>query len=122
YIAAVGDSSRPPLTTRWLGPNRLEVRGDFPAGRVVSLRVSYAEGWRAWQGGERIPIGRDPLGFMTLHPQPEPDGCLRLEYAGSLEQRVCGWISFVTLAAAAIFSFSAQIQNPPRLVNRVEPR
>ncbi|HYM11011.1 MAG TPA: hypothetical protein VEU62_09765, partial [Bryobacterales bacterium] len=47
YIAAVGDSSRPPLTTRWLGPNRLEVRGDFPAGRVVSLRVSYAEGWRA---------------------------------------------------------------------------
>ncbi len=100
FLAAAADPTRPEVDTRWLSPNDLEVRGEFPPGRLLSLRVSHAEGWRAWQGAVRIPVERDHLGFLVVRPGPDPEGRVRLRYVGSLEQRVCAWISLVTLAAS----------------------
>ena len=102
YIAAVADPARAALRTRWLEPASLEVRGEFPPETLVSLRVSHADGWRAWQGSRRIPVERDHLGFLVLAPAPDRDGHLRLHYAGSLEQRAGGWISLLTLAACLV--------------------
>ena len=109
YVAAVGDPARPVLVTRWITPNRLEIQGEFSPGYLVSLRVSHAEGWRAYQGSTRIPAERDRLGFLVLRPQPDPEGRLRLEYVGELEQRICGWISFVTLGVGVVIFFYRRV-------------
>ncbi|MBI3666500.1 MAG: hypothetical protein HY236_09820 [Acidobacteria bacterium] len=100
YVAALDDPSRPLLETKWLTPNQLEVQGPFPEGMVASLQVSHADGWQAIQGQARIPIERDHLGFMVLHPHPEQNGRLLLRYSGEPEQRFCGWISLLTLVAS----------------------
>ena len=97
YLAALGDAERPALETRWISPNQVEVSGEFPAGMLVSLRVSHDEGWQVFQGGEKIRAWRDPLGFLAIEPYPEPLGRLRLRYVGSPEQRFCGWVSLLTL-------------------------
>ena len=100
YIAALEDSTRPALEASWLTPDDLNLRGDFPAGFATSVQVSHADGWRAYQGGYRIPVESDPMGWLVLHPVSEENGLIRLHYAGSLEQRIGGWISFTALATA----------------------
>jgi hypothetical protein len=112
YVAAVSDATRPVLQVHWRAPTELDIRGEFPAGDLISLRVAEAEGWRAYQGTARLPVERDHLGNIVLRPSADEAGHLRLRYVGSAEQRAGGWLSFLTLCGGMLFCLLRQSKVP----------
>lgn len=102
YVAAMDDVSRPRLATRWLGTGDMEIEGTIPDQMLVAVRVTYDEGWRAFQDGRRLEIGCDKMGFMVVHATPGASAKIRLRYRGTAEQRVmAGVCSLAWIASLA---------------------
>jgi hypothetical protein len=87
YVRAIADASRPRLRTRWEGSSAIHIDGSFPPEMLVSLQVLYDGGWRAWQDGQPLEVGRDTVGYILLRPQSAGSGGIRLQYLGTREHR-----------------------------------
>jgi len=73
--------------------------GDFDPGReVVLLRISHHPGWKAYQDGKRVPLKKDPIGFILVEPK-EKGGKLTLGFSPPLDVFL-GYL--VTLATALL--------------------
>jgi hypothetical protein len=83
------------LETRWDGTSALEVRGPVPAGHDVVVAVTNENGWVATQGGTKVPVESNKLGFMVVKARPSSDAAIRLEYRGTVEQRVMAVLSLL---------------------------
>lgn len=114
YVAAITDFRRPQLAVRWNGYSALTIAGPVVSDSVIALQVNYDPGWRAAQNGRPIPIERDHLGFMVLHPQPAASTAVELEYHGTTEQRVMAVVSALSwmIAIAALVSFRRKRKLP----------
>ncbi|HEX7598329.1 MAG TPA: hypothetical protein VF518_08945, partial [Polyangia bacterium] len=88
YVAAIEDSSRPALDSRWIDTNTFAVTGPAPPGTLVAIQVNADPGWRATQDGREIAITRDTLGFVVLHPSPAAATRIELRFRGTIEQRL----------------------------------
>jgi hypothetical protein len=55
-----------PTTTEWLGTDALRVHAPVQEGQSVFLQVTFDSNWRAYVDGRRVPVRRNPLGFMTI--------------------------------------------------------
>ncbi|HYP09003.1 MAG TPA: hypothetical protein VER03_22440, partial [Bryobacteraceae bacterium] len=97
YVLAIEEASRPTLTARWLDANRLRVENAPPAGMLVSLQVTFDEGWRAWSGGREVAVEKDSLGFIKLRGVAGP---VDLQYRGTLEQKCCAVLSALSWIGA----------------------
>jgi hypothetical protein len=105
YVAARDDESRPRLRTRWPDPGTLLVEGTVPAGTYVAVQVNWDPGWKAVQDGREIAIGRDSLGFMTLHATPADAARIELRYRGTAEPRLMAAVSVLAwLGLAAMLA------------------
>lgn len=89
YIQAIDDPARSKLKTTWLTQNRLRIEGSVPKGMHVSLRLSYDPGWQASSNGRDVTVEKDRLGFIRIRSA----GPIDLEYVGTLEQKVFGFLS-----------------------------
>jgi hypothetical protein len=106
YVAAMEDPSRPSLSARWEGADKLEVTGTVPPDHVVAVQVSNDAGWAATQDGRELEIEEDRLGFMVLYPSAAAATHIELRYRGSFEQKGMASVSVLAwvLAIAALFS------------------
>ena len=93
YAAATDDRSRPPLGVEWVDNNTLSVTGVVREGDAVGVQVNADPGWRATQDGHTIPITRDRLGFVVLHPAAAASTRLELHFGTTLEQILMALLS-----------------------------
>ncbi len=105
YIAAIQDTNRPQLATRWKQASRLEIAGAIPEGMGVSVRVSYDPGWVAYQDGTPIPIQRGIMGFMLLQPKPSADSRIEMRYEGRAEFKVLAAVSVLAWLGVLVSPF-----------------
>lgn len=97
YVDAITDKSKPQLTVEAPDVNRMRIRGGIiPERALISLAVTFDEGWKASQGGKPVTITRDPLGFMVLHPPSGAPADLELFYGPGSEQMTMAAISGVS--------------------------
>lgn len=101
YVEGLEDGARPELETKRLGFGALEVHGPAPDGMAISVKVSYADGWRATQDGQPVAVRAGPLGFMRIDPKPSAHTVLRLRYEGTAEQKALSGLSALSWAGAA---------------------
>ncbi len=88
------------LDTNWLTASHSQIAGDFAAGESVTLKVNFHPAWRATQAGLSVPITQGRLGFM--HLAPTGSGPIDLEFNGTPEQHIFGYVSgFAWLASFA---------------------
>jgi hypothetical protein len=110
YVGAIEDASRPALRAEWLDTSRFAMTGTVPSGSVVAVQVNADRGWRAAQDGREIPITRDSLGFMVLHPTPAESTRIDLRYRGTVEQRIMAAIcALAWIAIGAVFFRTGRI-------------
>jgi hypothetical protein len=114
YIAALEDSARPALQTRWVGTDTLSIDGAAPPGRLVAVRVNADPGWRAFQDGRAIPIEIDNLGFMALRPDAAAATHIELHYRATAEPRIMAAVSALCWVAtlAALFLWRKPLASP----------
>jgi uncharacterized membrane protein YfhO len=73
----------------------------IPERAVVSLAVTYDEGWKAYQDGKRVEITPDGLGFMVLHPGASAgDSTITLHYGPDAGNLACAAVSCSAWLAA----------------------
>lgn len=93
YVAALDDAATPRLAFEWRDTTSLVIEGPMPAGRLISLQVTHDPGWTATQAGRPIPIDRDQIGFMVLHPEPASSARIEMRRRRSREQRLMALVS-----------------------------
>ena len=76
-----------PTATEWLGTDAIRVHAPVGSGQSVFLQVSFDSNWRAYAGGERIPIRRNGLGLMTIDAPPGTQD-IRLEFPMPFSNKV----------------------------------
>ena len=89
-----------PMQVRWLDAATLTVEGPVLPGQPISIKVNADPGWQATQNGRPVPLTKDDLGFIVLHPAPSPQAHLELHYQGTAEQRIMAAISVLAWLAA----------------------
>jgi hypothetical protein len=101
YIAAMEDSARPALRTRWGDNNTIEIDGAVDAGRLVAVGMNADPGWHAVQNGREIPIEIDNLGFIVLRPTPSAAARIEMRYRVGAEPRIMAAICELAWVGAA---------------------
>ncbi len=109
YVAALEDSNRPALTTRWLNVDNMEIKGTIERDSQVAVRVSWDPGWQAFQDGSPIELSADALGFMLLKAKPAENSTILLHYQGTQEQRRMAGVSGLAWAAALLWLLKLSI-------------
>ncbi len=102
YINAITDPDRPTLATEWESPTQIRIQGPVPEGMAIALSVNFDEGWKAYQGGERIKIEKTSFGFMKLNPRSGESVTITVEYCGRWEQRVMAVLSVLAWAGCLV--------------------
>jgi hypothetical protein len=87
WIDAVEKGLEAPTQTRWLGTDELQVRAPVKEGESVFVQVSFDSNWRAYANGQRVPIRRNKLGFMTIDAPSGTDE-LRLHFPTPFSNQV----------------------------------
>ncbi|HYP15310.1 MAG TPA: hypothetical protein VEQ63_15385 [Bryobacteraceae bacterium] len=101
YVSALEDPLRPKLRAAWSSVRSMAIDGPVPEGMRVVVPVSYDEGWTATQDGAPLRVHSNGLGFMTLETGSSQSSRIRLEYRGTMEQRLmfvistCAWIALL---------------------------
>jgi hypothetical protein len=96
--AAQTNPTRPQITFVEQTPSRYQIQGPVEPGFEISVLMNYDPGWRATQSGRDVPITRNNLGLIQLHPPPG-DQPIVLDYAGTNQQRIFAAISLLVWSA-----------------------
>ncbi|MFN0103023.1 MAG: hypothetical protein ACKV2U_13145 [Bryobacteraceae bacterium] len=107
YVAALDDPELPRARMIWKNRHEAEIKGRLSRGQLISVQVTYVNGWRTEVNGEARSVVGDGIGMMVIRPECEGLCTITLSYDGGLERRAARWISLVSgLGLAVLFVFS----------------
>jgi hypothetical protein len=84
--------------TQWLSTDELRVKAPVRDGQSVFVQVSFDSNWRAYVNGQRVPIRRNKLGFMTIDA-PSGTEEIRLHFPTPFSNQVGRTLTVLTLFA-----------------------
>jgi len=83
YLDALEDPGLPLATMTWNNLHEAMIRAPMEAGRVISVQVTYDEGWVAVANGRKQPIRSDAIGQIVVEPDCTGPCEILLTYRGS---------------------------------------
>ncbi|MDZ4799422.1 MAG: hypothetical protein SGI92_14760 [Bryobacteraceae bacterium] len=89
-----------PTEMRWDGTDRFFVKARVAAGQSLWVAESMDANWRAYAGGNRVPIRIDNLGFMVVD-LPPGDHEVRFEFPMPLSNRIGWMVTLMSLSGIA---------------------
>ena len=92
---------RPPATFEWLRGNTARIRARVSPGDLLSVQIAWFPGWKATAAGRDIPITRDGLGFLLLHPDLPGDSEILLRWTGRSDYLPAAVVSTLALLLVA---------------------
>jgi hypothetical protein len=90
--------------TRWQGTDALVVKAPVREGQSVFLQVSFDYNWRAYVNGQRVPIRRNKLGFMTIDA-PAGTEEIRLEFPTPFSNKVGRIVTILSMLVLGALVF-----------------
>lgn len=96
YLQALEDPALPAASFEWRGPNAARVTGALRPEHLLSIQVTWDEGWKASVGGQARRVWGDKLGQMVVEPRCSGACTVDLLYDGGTEMRAARWISGLT--------------------------
>jgi hypothetical protein len=101
YLAALDDPSAPVASLRWTSQHSAEISAPLKPDQLLSVQVTYDQGWRASVDGRAVKLHADPLGQMVVEPRCDGECTVHLSYNGGLEMAVALTLSWSALAFSA---------------------
>ena len=103
YLAALDDPSLPAATFRWQDPARAIIEADLRPEDVLSVQITWDQGWRATVNGKPRRVWGDKLGQVVVEPRCTGACAVELQYDGGLELGFARWASMLALAAGGLW-------------------
>lgn len=106
YVAALDDPGMPRAEFHWSSAHSAAIAANLDAGQVVSVQMSWHEGWHANVNGRPAPVQHDAIGLMYVDPQVAGPCTIEMVYDGGVEARVAHWLC----ALAALLLIGASVR------------
>ena len=103
YLAALDDPSLPPVRLEWRGQSAAVLTADLRPEHLLSVQISYDQGWHARSGGEPRRVWSDTLGQLVVEPRCSGPCTVELYWDGGAEALVARWVSRCALAAGLLW-------------------
>jgi hypothetical protein len=104
YAAVLQDPARPIADFSWMRGGTARIAATLTPADLISVQVAWFRGWKAYVAGHSIPVTRDGLGFLLLHPACTGPCEIMLRWTGRPDLIPSAAIS---VAAAGLFGFLA---------------
>ena len=98
YLAALDDPALPAAKFTRRGMSAATIDGDLQPEQVLSVQISWDEGWHARVNGQPRSIYADKLGQIVIEPQCNGPCTVDLRYDGGIEMRLVRIVSVTALA------------------------
>jgi hypothetical protein len=105
YVAALDDPTYPLATFQWKSMSQAEIRATVDRGQVISVQVTYEQGWEAWANGRRLTVRGDALGQIVIEPKCTGPCRITLSYKGGKERVITRTMSLAAMLVAIVFGW-----------------
>ncbi len=112
YVAALDDAAFPVADIAWSGPSKGHIDTKVRPGQVVSLQVTYDQGWIAAANGSPAEITRDGIGLMSIHTRCDGTCAIDFVFDGGFERKICRILSWSVSAGMLLGGFVALRKRP----------
>ncbi|HTX39419.1 MAG TPA: hypothetical protein VME43_30585 [Bryobacteraceae bacterium] len=102
YLAALGDPTLPPAALVWRGQSAAAITADLRPEYLLSVQVTYDEGWHASVNGVPRRVWGDKLGQLVVEPRCAGPCTVDLTW-DSLEMRAARWVSRAAMALGLLW-------------------
>jgi hypothetical protein len=103
YLDDLEDATLPAASFGWVADGRAVVETNMNSGQLLSVQVTYDEGWRARANGAARPVRPDGLGEMIVDTGCSGACRVDLEYVGAPDLRVARVVSPLALASGLVW-------------------
>jgi hypothetical protein len=110
YLAALEDPTLPPADFRWTGTGAAHITGNLRPEHLLSVQVTFDEGWHARVNGSPRRIWSDKLGQIVIEPRCDGACAVDLVYDGGTELRLARTASVLALAGGALWILLGSIR------------
>jgi hypothetical protein len=93
YLRALADPTLPAVDFRWRDPRTAVMTADLRPGHLVSVQVTWDEGWHARVNGLPRPVQSDKLGQIALVPSCNGACQIELIHDGTATDRLAAVVS-----------------------------
>ena len=103
YVDLIENGPDSPATLQHQSTDVMLLHAHVNPGQSLLVQETWDPAFQATSAGQRLPVRKDPVGFMVVDPPPG-DRDVRLEFVMPLENRL-GWgVSALTLLALAVLA------------------
>lgn len=103
YVAALDDEALPLAPLTWTNLHTLQIKTEAQPDQAISVQISWHPGWHARANGNAIPITKDGIGLMALHPVCAGPCTVDMFYDGGSEFKATLLLSLMTLIGLAVY-------------------
>ncbi|MGO9229108.1 MAG: hypothetical protein ACLQKA_07850 [Bryobacteraceae bacterium] len=115
YLAELDDPTLPPADFRWLGTGAARIAANLRPEHLLSVQVTFDEGWHASVNGAPRRIWGDKLGQIVVEPRCDGPCTVDLVYDGGTEMRLAHAASLLALVGGALWILAGSIRWRKRL-------
>ncbi len=102
YLRALRDPTLPPASFRWTTSHSAAIHGDLRPEHLLSVQVTWDQGWSARVNGEPRRTSADALGQLVIAPHCSGPCNVELSYDGGAEMRASVWVSRLAWAGGVL--------------------
>ncbi len=110
YLAALDDPALPPADFRWTATNAARIAANLRPEHLLSVQVTFDQGWHASVNGAPRPIRGDTLGQIVVEPRCDGACVVDLVYDGGAETRLARIASVLALLGGALWILLGSIR------------
>ena len=110
YLAALEDPTLPPADFRWTGTGAARITANLRPQHLLSVQVTFDEGWHASVNGAPRRIWSDKLGQIVIEPRCDGACAVDLVYNGGVEMRLARAASVTALAGGVLWILLGSIR------------
>jgi hypothetical protein len=103
YLAALADPSLPPAVFRWTGPSSASIAATLRPEYLLSVQVTWDQGWHARVNGQPRRVWKDKLGQMVVEPRCSGPCMVDLTWDGGVEMLAAYVLCGGALAAGVLW-------------------
>lgn len=109
YLAALDDPALPDASFVWRGAGAADITADLRPDDLLSVQVTWDQGWSARVKGQPRRVWGDKLGQLVVEPRCNGRCTVDLVYDGGIEGKLARWISRAAAAGGLLWLLIAQI-------------
>jgi hypothetical protein len=103
YLTALDDPAAPPAKFQWQSQHSASIAGAFQPDYLLSVQVTWDQGWSAHVNGEPRRVWGDKLGQMVVEPRCDGPCAVELTWDGGVEMLAARWTSRLAFAGCLIW-------------------